>query len=183
MYVHRCVCAVSFFGSVFFFSFSVSYISFDWAAPVELNAKICEHRVAHPTVSLLGFVHLYWRRRRHCHCHCRCSCRCSCCCCVLYLYLLFSLVEDCITCCYRFVFILAAREPNRILFASPEKWCKRRKIQIRNLNGCHRQRRRRHQRCQWRERRKATWKKEHKETLKLHHEILCFAQQLKEEEL
>lgn len=107
-YVRSPLCLRRFFFGCIFFFVSVSCISFGWAAPVELNAKICEHRVAHPTVSLLGFVDLDWRHR-HCHCHSRCSCRR----CVGFV---FCLAGNCITCCYRFVFILAARTPNPTLF-------------------------------------------------------------------
>lgn len=104
----------------------------------------------------------------------------------------FCLAGDCITCCYRFVFILAARTPHRTLFIlrRQESGANDEKYKQENLNGCwrarahtqrrHRQRRRRHQRCQWRERRKAAAKKKKKKngaTLKLHNEILRFAQQ------
>lgn len=74
-----------------------------------------------------GFVHSDWRRR-HCHCHRRCSCRCCCCVQILPGRRLYNLL---LSICFYTRSSYAT--PNTIHFASPGKWCKRRKIQTRKF--------------------------------------------------
>lgn len=81
-------------------------------------------RIAPKTSSMWKYVSVVWHiqlslcmasftwlpRRYRCHCHRHRNC--SSCCAVRIV----CLAGDCITCCYRFVFILAARTQNRTLF-------------------------------------------------------------------